>query len=112
MTNSIFTLTGTTLTIHLPEEIDHHSSEKIRLEADLLVRKRNIRCILFDFGETVFMDSSGIGMILGRYKTMRFMGGTVAAVQVNERMRRILTMAGIYKFIDIYEGIPEQSNLL
>lgn len=108
----LFTITGTTLTIHLPSEIDHHSSEQIRTEADRLIQRRNIRCILFDFEDTVFMDSSGVGMILGRYKMMRFMGGTVLAIKVGERMRRILTLSGIYKVIDIYEGMPQQSNLL
>ncbi|MDY3249660.1 MAG: anti-sigma factor antagonist [Candidatus Choladocola sp.] len=109
--NELFSITGTTLTIHLPSELDHHSSEKIRLEADRLIRCRNIRSILFDFEKTVFMDSSGIGMIIGRYKNMRFMGGTVLAIRVSERMRRILTLSGIYKLIDIYEGMPQESNL-
>lgn len=108
----IFTITGTTLTITLPAEIDHHSSEQIRKEADRLVQMRNIRCILFDFSNAVFMDSSGIGMIIGRYKMMRFMGGNVMAIHVGERMQRILTMSGIYKVIDIYEGMPGQENFL
>lgn len=102
-----FVITGTTLNIHLPAEVDHHSSERIRQEADRLIQSRNIRCLLFDFEQTTFMDSSGIGMLIGRYKMMRFLGGAVMAVRVSERMQRILTMAGIYKIIDIYEGIPE-----
>lgn len=93
------------------ERLDHHNSEQIRTEADRLIRTRNIRRILFDFSKTVFMDSSGIGMIIGRYKTMRFMGGTVIAVRVSEQMRRILTLSGIYKVIDIYEELPQQINL-
>ncbi len=108
----LFTITGTTLTISLPAEIDHHSSEQIRREADRLVQKKNIRCILFDFSDAVFMDSSGIGMIIGRYKMMRFMGGSVMAINVGERMKQILTMSGIYRVIDIYEGMPQQSGLL
>ena len=108
----LFTITGTTLTIHLPGEIDHHVSEKIRLEADRIIQQKNIRRVLFDFSDTVFMDSSGIGMIIGRYKTMRFMGGTVTAINVGERMHRILMLSGIYKVIDIYEGMPQQSKLL
>lgn len=107
----LFTISGTTLTVHLPGELDHHNSEQIRTEADRLIRTRNIRRILFDFSKTVFMDSSGIGMIIGRYKTMRFMGGTVIAVRVSEQMRRILTLSGIYKVIDIYEELPRQINL-
>lgn len=103
-----FQIKGTTLTIRLPKEIDHHNAEEIRGEADRILQRKLIRVIVFDFRETEFMDSSGIGMIMGRYKNMRFMGGTVIAVHVSERMQRILTMSGIYKLIDIYEDMPEQ----
>lgn len=103
-----FQINGTTLTVRLPGEIDHHNAEEICTEADRILKRKLIRVIVFDFRKTEFMDSSGIGMIMGRYKNMRFMGGTVIAVHVNERMQRILTMSGIYKLIDIYEGVPEQ----
>lgn len=109
--NQLFTITGTILTVHLPAELDHHSTETIRTEADRLIRGRNIRSVVFDFGDTVFMDSSGIGMIIGRYKMMRFMGGSVLAIRVSEQMRRLLTLSGIYKIMDIYEGLPQQSRL-
>ena len=108
----MFTLTGTTLTVHLPSEVDHHSTELLQRETDQLIQSRNIRCILFDFGDTVFMDSSGIGMLLGRYKMIRFVGGTMAAINVKERMRRVLLLSGVYRVIDIYEGLPQQSKLL
>ncbi len=103
-----FEIAGTTLTIHLPAEIDHHNAEGIRCEADRILKRKPIRRMVFDFENTDFMDSSGVGMILGRYKAMRFMGGTVVAVRVNERMRRILTLSGVYKVIDIYEDMPRQ----
>ena len=109
--NQLFTITGTIMTIHLPAELDHHSAEKIRAEADRLIRTRNIRSVAFDFANTIFMDSSGIGMIIGRYKMMRFMGGSVVAIRVSEQMQRLLTLSGIYKVIDIYEGLPQQSKL-
>ena len=48
---------------------------------------------------------------MGRYKNMRFMGGTVIAVHVNERIRRILTLSGVYKVLDIYEGQAVPSNM-
>ena len=96
------------LTVYLPHELDHHNAEELKDIADRLIQEKNIRRIIFDFGRTVFMDSSGIGMIMGRYKNLRFMGGTVMAVRVNERIRRILTMSGIYKVMDIYEDLPEQ----
>ncbi len=101
-----FKVSGSSLTIHLPAEVDHHNAEELKNTADRLMQENNVRCIIFDFEKTVFMDSSGIGMIMGRYKNLRFMGGVVMAVRVNERMRRILTMSGIYKVMDIYEDIP------
>ena len=76
-----------------------------------MLATRNIRSIVFDFEKTVFMDSSGIGMIMGRYKNIRFMGGTAIAVKVSDRIRRILTLSGVYKYMDIYEGMPRQSEL-
>ena len=107
-----FTLSGTALTVHLPAELDHCSSQQLRQEIDRLIRVRNIRSILFDFGNTEFMDSSGIGMLLTSYKSMRFMGGKILVIHAGERMRRILTLSGLDKFIDIYQGLPIESDLI
>ena len=107
----IFAIKGTNLTIHMPKELDHHNAEEIKREADRLLGTRNIRSIIFDFEKTSFMVSSGIGMIMGRYKNIRFAGGTVLAVRVNERIRRILTLSGVYKYIDIYEDLPKHSEV-
>ena len=100
-----------TLTVHLPSEVDHHTSKNLREQSEQFLDTFDIQRIVFDFSDTDFMDSSGIGLIMGRYKNMRFMGGAVAAVHVNERILRILTLSGIYKVIDIYEGLPEQSQM-
>lgn len=102
-----YDINGTTLIVRLPSEIDHHNAEDIRNGADQILERKLIRTIIFDFASTDFMDSSGIGMIMGRYKNMQFMGGRVLAVRVNERIRRILTLSGIGRLIDIYEGVPE-----
>ncbi len=106
-----FEVKGTTLIVKLPAEIDHHNAEELRAGADRLLQRRLIRLVVFDFERTVFMDSSGIGMIMGRYKTMRFMGGNVIAVHVNERMQRIMKLSGICKLVDICEEIPEARQI-
>ena len=62
--------------IFVPEELDHHGAEKIRREADQLMGSRRVKQVIFDFRETVFMDSAGIGMIMGRYKLMQSLGFT------------------------------------
>ncbi len=91
------------LTIFLPKELDHHNAEKIRRKSDRLIEKHHIKCVIFDFGETNFMDSSGIGVIMGRYRMVYLLGGEVWAVHTNERMKKILTMSGVTKIIQIYE---------
>lgn len=91
------------LTIFLPAEVDHFSAETIRKEADELIRRKHIRYVIFDFRDTDFMDSSGIGVIMGRYRTLCLLGGEVWAVHTNERMRKILKMSGAAKIIRVCE---------
>ena len=91
------------LTIFLPEDVDHHNAEEIKREADRLIDREHIRYIIFDFADTGFMDSSGIGVIMGRYKKVYMMGGEVWAVHTSKRMRKILTMSGVMKIMQIYE---------
>jgi len=91
------------LTIHLPNELDHHNAEEIKKEADHLIEKNHIRYVIFDFADTTFCDSSGIGVIMGRYKKVYMLGGEVCAVNADDRIRRILTMSGVTKIIHMYE---------
>lgn len=60
--------------------------------------------LVFDFQDTEFMDSSGIGVIMGRYKNIHFLGGTMAVEHVNPRMDRMLRMAGVYRLMESREG--------
>lgn len=91
------------LTIYLPNELDHHNAEEIRKLSDQLIERNYIKHIIFDFRETNFMDSSGIGVIMGRYKQVCLFGGEVWAAHTNERIRKILIMSGVTKIMKIYE---------
>ena len=91
------------LTIFQPNELDHHNAEEIRRKADRLIEKHHIKCVIFDFTETNFMDSSGIGVIMGRYRMVHLLGGEVWAANTNDRMKKILVMSGVTKIIQIYE---------
>jgi stage II sporulation protein AA (anti-sigma F factor antagonist) len=91
------------LTIFLPHELDHHNAEEIRRESDHLIIRNHIRYIIFDFAETDFMDSSGIGLVMGRFREMELIGGKVRAVHVGERMRRMLVMSGVTRVIEVEE---------
>ena len=59
---------GTALIIHLPGEVDHHNCITLKYETDLLLEENYINRIVFDFTSTEFMDSSGIGVLLSRWK--------------------------------------------
>ena len=83
------------LTIFLPAEVDHHNAEEIKREADKVIEEQHIKYVIFDFGRTNFMDSSGIGVIMGRYRHIFLLGGEVWAIHTSERMRQILNMSGV-----------------
>ena len=89
------------LRIRVPAELDHHRAAQICAQADELVRTQDIREIVFDFSRTVFCDSSGVGMLMGRYKMMQALGGTVKAVRVQGRVERILMLSGVMKVIPV-----------
>lgn len=90
---------GPRLIVHLPAELDHHYTEEIRREVDLTVREEPISELEFDFSRTVFMDSAGIGMLLGRYKLMRALNGRILASHMSGQISRILFLSGIEKAI-------------
>ena len=87
------------LTIYLPREVDHHNAEEMKHEADAVIDRNHIKYVIFDFEKTDFMDSSGIGVIMGRYKTICLIGGEVWAVHANARIRKILTLSGAAKIM-------------
>lgn len=91
------------LTVFLPGELDHRQAEAIRVEADQLIERKHIKHVIFDFSKTEFMDSSGIGVMMGRYRKMQLLGGDVWAANVSQRLRKILTMSGVLKIIQICE---------
>lgn len=94
-----YQIKGNTLRIVVPQELDHHVASQIQEETDLLANTYYIRNIVFDFKRTEFMDSSGIGVILGRYKNIKFSGGKVTAENLNERMQKIFVMSGLEHLI-------------
>ena len=95
------------LIIHLNQELDHHIALFLRERADRLIDKGNVKNIVFDFEKANFMDSSGIGVIMGRYKKVIFTGGKVSVTNVNTVVDRIFKISGLYKIIERYESIND-----
>ena len=99
----IVRLEGDILWIRVPRELDNHNCSLIREAADRMILQHSVREVLFDFADTEFMDSSGIGVIVGRYKNIKCFGGIVSAIHLNERIRKIFLISGLMKMITIYE---------
>ena len=89
-----------TLTVRLTGELDHSVAAGIRAEVDELILDPRIRRLVFDLSDLEFMDSSGIGLIIGRYKLMARRGGRVAVKNADRRMDRIFQMAGLYELVE------------
>lgn len=91
---------GNTLVVKLNGEIDQHCTSEIRDEIDREVDIKNVSTLIFDLGEVTFMDSSGLGMIMGRYKKLKAMGGKLMLVRPRPQVDRVLELSGIKKLLD------------
>ncbi|MBS5283291.1 MAG: anti-sigma factor antagonist [Clostridiales bacterium] len=90
---------GDTLIIHMPKELDHHNCRSLKGNTDLLLEGNYIGRIIFDFTATTFMDSSGIGVLLNRYKQMAASRGLTSYYGAGPQVGRILEMGGIRRLI-------------
>lgn len=91
------------LMIRMPVEIDHHQSVDISKRADRYIVSKKVGNVVFDFERTTFMDSSGVGVILGRYRKIACFGGKVYAVHVDKRIRRLLLLSGMENIVEIMD---------
>lgn len=93
------------LVMEITEEIDHHTTEKIRRRADYEIQRYMPKKALFDFNNVSFMDSSGIGMVVGRYKLIAMLGGSLELANVKPSLERVFEMSGVLKIIPIHRNV-------
>lgn len=91
------------LMIRLPEEIDHHQAGYISENADRHLMRKEVCNVIFDFERTRFMDSSGIGIIMGRYRKISYFGGKVYALHADKQIQRILSVSGLNKIVEVLQ---------
>ena len=89
------------LILKLTEEIDECTVQKIRRKADYEIERYMPRKVIFDLNSVTFMDSAGIGLIIGRYRIANMLGGTIEIANVTDSIRRVLELSGILKIIKI-----------
>lgn len=100
---------GTVLKVQMHGEIDHHAAAEIRTKVDAYITGSNVKYLVMDFSQVDFMDSSGIGMVMGRYQNMKRLGGQLCIVGVQNSVKRILDMSGMTGVIPLY---PDQKAFM
>lgn len=87
------------LLFKITEEIDEFKVKEIRRRADYEIERFIPKKVIFDFNRVAFMDSSGIGMVIGRYKQTTMIGGKMELINLTENVRKIFEMSGVLKLI-------------
>jgi len=95
-----FSMTDDILMAHIWGELDHHGAKKAREGIDQTIDVFCSKHLVMDFSGVSFMDSSGIGVLMGRYKKVKDKGGKIYIAGCSEHVRKILEMAGIFTIID------------
>ena len=99
--NIQFIETGQVLKIKLKGDLDHHSADEVRGLIDEKIKNEKFNKLVIDFKGLDFIDSSGIGFVIGRYKVIRKRNGVIEIVNASKKVRKILDMSGIGKIINI-----------
>ncbi|MGI6169433.1 MAG: anti-sigma factor antagonist [Christensenellales bacterium] len=90
---------GAQLTVTIAGELDHHCAQRVKEELDTLLSDQQIKRLVLDFKGLTMMDSSGIGVIIGRYKIMSKRKGWIEVRNMNRSIDKIMAMAGLYQII-------------
>ncbi len=80
-------------------ELDHHTAQAVRRKLDDAIEKEGVRDIVLDFKNLRFMDSSGIGVLLGRYKLLKKKGGKIYVKNISRQVDKIFTISGLYQVL-------------
>ena len=86
---------GQTVTAYLEGELDHHTAREIRETIDAELENGNVKLLIIDFRDVTFMDSSGIGLVMGRYRQMKFYDGELQVVNTSPQIYKVMRIAGL-----------------
>ena len=99
---------GEVVTACLDGEIDHHTASDMRKEIDNAVETHKPTLLVLDFKNVSFMDSSGIGLVMGRYKIVSENGGELAITNTTPHISKVMKLAGMERLAKI--GLEEIKN--
>lgn len=110
MEEAKYRLEQDTLFVQMPNEVDHHSAKELSGRIDFLVDSWQVRHLIMDFEQTEFIDSSVIGVLIGRKRTMERQGGELGVIGLSERAYLLLSKAGVERLIPL--GKQERATAL
>ena len=93
------TQSGSVMTARITGEIDHHSARWLRTDIDTAINDSSPEKLLLDFSGVSFMDSSGVGLVMGRFKNMKERGGKVELVNMPEYIGKVMRLAGMDRLL-------------
>jgi len=96
---SDFSIVENVLIVRLEGELDHHSASKLKADWQSHLKNHSVQHVILNLGNLTFMDSSGLGVVLGRYKEITEQGGEMVVCSVNNAVKRLFDMSGLFKII-------------
>lgn len=97
-------VTGEVLTAHLEGELDHHTAKPIREQIDEQIDLSHPTMVILDFRDLSFMDSSGIGLVMGRYKKVSEIGATLHVSNTSQQIYKVMRLAGMDRLAVLDKG--------
>ncbi|WP_234119309.1 anti-sigma F factor antagonist [Clostridium hydrogenum] len=93
------------LIISIIGELDHHSTDEIRNKIDDKIKSGGYKKVILDFSHVTFMDSSGIGVIIGRYKKLKLSNGVLCIANISNSVKKVFELSGLFKIINVYNNV-------
>jgi stage II sporulation protein AA (anti-sigma F factor antagonist) len=95
------------LIVFMIGELDHHSAEEVRNKIDDRIDREKINKLIMNFSGVTFMDSSGIGVVIGRYKKIALKKGSLCVAEINESVKKVFELSGMFKIIKVFDRIED-----
>jgi len=100
------------LIVRLSGELDHHTADSARTQMEDAIVRGNVTHLILSLKDLSFMDSSGIGVILGRYKLITSRGGRMVVCDVSPAVQRLFDMSGLFKIVKMEQNEREALSSL
>nr|WP_315022203.1 anti-sigma F factor antagonist [uncultured Aminipila sp.] len=102
-----FQMKDDVLIVNIVGDLDHHQATQAREEIDRTIEAFKSKHLIMDFSKVEFMDSSGIGVVMGRYNKVKEKGGEILIIGCSKYVKLILEMAGIFTIMGCCESLNE-----